>query len=129
MARLDDLLLTAYQRICGLFGENPSSGVRPVPATLMHLSQPVANSQPQSDTGTLVAGRYYHAVQIKGTAAVDTVIVEGTINGTDWAAVAAGLAAASADGIIQFTGLWMFIRARRTAGAGVTTEVLLMSRA
>lgn len=101
----------------------------------MKLSVPVASSAGDGlGDGVSVAGRLYHAIQVTGIAGSDVIDVQATLDavvgaGTVWAPIVAGLTGINANGIIQFTGVFSRIRAKRASGSGSATIVNLVSRA
>lgn len=81
------------------------------------------------DKGFRALGRYYHAVQVTGIAGSDSIAIEGSLDGTTFVAAASAVSALIANGIVQFTGLFNFLRATRSSGTGTATNVYLLSAA
>jgi hypothetical protein len=95
----------------------------------------VAVRQIAADEVIPVAGRRSHAVQVSGIASSDAWSIQGTLDGTTWVTIkmtssssAGAVTSVTSDDIFQFTGLFLFLRAHKTAGTG-TSKVWLMSGA
>ena len=73
-----------------------------------------------------VTGRYYHAVQVTGIAGSDSFNIEGSLDGVNWNTVGSAIAA---NGITQFTGMFTYLRANKTAGTGTASIVTVLSMA
>ena len=139
---INDLLWAFYARATGNLGAAANSS-EATPYALPNTTYPLVINSVQSDypnsdgdqngRGALVQGRWYHGIQIDGTSDGDTYIIEGSIDRIKWYTITDTLGvvmtALAADGIHFFTGLYSYVRARRTSGGGTTTNINLVSRA
>jgi hypothetical protein len=93
-----------------------------VPARQLYNAGGSGATGPQSMLN--VVGRYYHSVQLSGVAGADSFNIEASLDGATWNTVGSAI---TANGITQFTGLFAFLRANKTAGTGTASVITVLS--